>query len=1208
MIKKIKSSLKVFAVFSFLFLGFSFAYAGTLTNFSYSATDNTPGITTDYTISFTTETLLHASGDMILRLLGPGGITIPDSPGFSVDVTVDGTPKIPGEVWGGNFGYIRMAEDILSGSNISIILHGILNTNTPGIYGWAGTLFTADSGANAVDTPASVSPLIIGTPVVTYSLLYSAGAGGSISGNTGQSVDSGLDGTAVTAVPDSNHEFLNWSDDSTDNPRTDVNVLGSINVTANFELLPVTFSGAGTLEDPYIITSCDQLQEINLRLDSYFKIEGASNTIDCSDTSTWNDNGDGGYYGFQPIGDLNALFFGGHLDGNNNTITNLYINRPLSSFVGLFSVVDSGATISDLTLQNVNITGNDRTGALVGSLSGTVTNVHASGTVTGTNTTGGLVGSHVNNNSWYNSSPLVYTWNGNKYKYVADVGNLLPKEVSNAPDLASIDSADLIPKDGKYSMKISEEYNEIVYYDKLALNTYDHAPGYSFAVPLNRNAVASDIKTVSDTPTNPLLSCTDTYGNNCEDTLKANDDKWAVQDKSFVNSYILDFGDLSNKDSIQLVMRGARDYDLAAKMRAAGNYQSIRTVQVKNANGNWVEIYNKNDLGSDGTPRLRTIDLTGKFLSNDYHVKVGFDTMYMNYFAVDTSAQVPVTVHTYSPTKAELGFRGFTKINHDPYIDHDYNIVTKNPEGIFKPQFGNFTKYGDVSPLLENSNNQFVIMKGGDHMDIEFPYVSPAEGMVRSFVLDNDAWYKHASNEGIDLLGKTVNPLPYQGMTSYTANTNGYPMTDENSSYLNTWNTRAYSGVPKHDVINGSTIINSSSSVAVTGTYYTGGLVGYNEKEIRNSFASGDVNGNGNGEIGGLVGFNGTAGSLGWIHDSYATGNVTGGNDVGGLVGINIAKIERSYSIGLVNSDNGYGFIGYNCGGGCSTEVNDSFWNTQTSQKETDSAGSNATGKLTSEMKDIATFTNTSTTGLANAWDFTGTQNNDAGTDDIWKIDGMTNNGYPYLYWQIPAPVLTEVKAIPEKVTAGNAKYYFTTDKACILQVSAVETDKIGEITVHVSGEPTPGENSNFYLTGLQTGGTYSFNFQCLDENDNVSNTLNVGPFKVIASTVSSGYYSPGHLPSFIQQNQPVTVTQPTPPLINITRTLKLNMIGDDVKELQVYLNTHEYPVALNGLGSKGFETNKFGPLTKKAVIKFQLAHKLTPDGVVGPKTRGEMK
>ncbi|MCX6753022.1 MAG: S8 family serine peptidase [Candidatus Nomurabacteria bacterium] len=70
---------------------------------------------------------------------------------------------------------------------------------------------------------------------------------------------------------------------------------------------------------------------------------------------------------------------------------------------------------------------------------------------------------------------------------------------------------------------------------------------------------------------------------------------------------------------------------------------------------------------------------------------------------------------------------------------------------------------------------------------------------------------------------------------------------------------------------------------------------------------------------------------------------------------------------------------------------------------------------------------------------------------------------------------------------------------------------------------------------------------------------------------------------------------------------LSFGMTDPDIKLLQIYLNTHGYPVSTTGLGSTGNETTKFGSLTKQAVIKFQLAHHIDPIGIVGPKTRGEM-
>jgi len=74
-----------------------------------------------------------------------------------------------------------------------------------------------------------------------------------------------------------------------------------------------------------------------------------------------------------------------------------------------------------------------------------------------------------------------------------------------------------------------------------------------------------------------------------------------------------------------------------------------------------------------------------------------------------------------------------------------------------------------------------------------------------------------------------------------------------------------------------------------------------------------------------------------------------------------------------------------------------------------------------------------------------------------------------------------------------------------------------------------------------------------------------------------------------------------------IVRSLKYGMKGSDVILLQQYLNGHQYVIAVTGPGSPGHETTSFGLLTKKAVQKFQRDHHLTPDGVVGAKTRALM-
>src|SRR5207244_5525546 len=76
----------------------------------------------------------------------------------------------------------------------------------------------------------------------TYTLTYTAGANGTITGTSPQTVNYGADGSAVTAVPDTGYHFVNWSDSSTQNPRTDINVTADISVTANFTINTYTLT------------------------------------------------------------------------------------------------------------------------------------------------------------------------------------------------------------------------------------------------------------------------------------------------------------------------------------------------------------------------------------------------------------------------------------------------------------------------------------------------------------------------------------------------------------------------------------------------------------------------------------------------------------------------------------------------------------------------------------------------------------------------------------------------------------------------------------------------------------------------------------------------------------------------------------------------------------------------------------------------------
>lgn len=84
------------------------------------------------------------------------------------------------------------------------------------------------------------------TIVVNYTLTYTAGAGGTITGDLSQ-VTSGGSGTEVTAVPNANYHFVDWDDGITTSKRTDTNVTDNISVQANFAINTYTLTyEAGT--------------------------------------------------------------------------------------------------------------------------------------------------------------------------------------------------------------------------------------------------------------------------------------------------------------------------------------------------------------------------------------------------------------------------------------------------------------------------------------------------------------------------------------------------------------------------------------------------------------------------------------------------------------------------------------------------------------------------------------------------------------------------------------------------------------------------------------------------------------------------------------------------------------------------------------------------------------------------------------------------
>ncbi len=193
------------------------------------------------------------------------------------------------------------------------------------------------------------------------------------------------------------------------------------------------------------------------------------------------------------------------------------------------------------------------------------------------------------------------------------------------------------------------------------------------------------------------------------------------------------------------------------------------------------------------------------------------------------------------------------------------------------------------------------------------------------------------------------------------------------------------------------TISDCHATGNVTGDDYVGGLVGVNSGTVGNSYFSGSVTGGLS--IGGLVGYGGlgVGGLVGWnnggsVSNSYSSGSVSG------------RSVSGNSSVGGLVGDNVFATVSnsYSTGsvtgnGSVGGLVGSSYEGTASfsfwdTQTSGQATSAGGTGETTAEMQDIATFSGAAWNIIAVA--NPGTRN----TSYIWNmVDSVT---YPFLSWQ----------------------------------------------------------------------------------------------------------------------------------------------------------------------------------------------------------------
>jgi len=139
--------------------------------------------------------------------------------------------------------------------------------------------------------------------------------------------------------------------------------------------IPPVLAGAGTADDPYLISDPNELGAI------YHYEQAACYRL------TANIDLSGIHWSMPPI-----PVFRGSFDGNGHIICSVDVNMPDGGYVGLFGYLGPDADIHNVGIKDAAISGYDSVGGLVGHNSGSVSNCYSTGSVGGNYSVGGLVG------------------------------------------------------------------------------------------------------------------------------------------------------------------------------------------------------------------------------------------------------------------------------------------------------------------------------------------------------------------------------------------------------------------------------------------------------------------------------------------------------------------------------------------------------------------------------------------------------------------------------------------------------------------------------------------------------------------------------------------------------------------------------------------------------------------------------------------------
>jgi tetratricopeptide (TPR) repeat protein len=418
------------------------------------------------------------------------------------------------------------------------------------------------------------------------------------------------------------------------------------------------------------------------------------------------------------------------------------------------------------------------------------------------------------------SCPVLFAWDGHKYKLVTDVigaavvGHWFTptrRNIPNPGEWIKVDGAQIAPDDGKLSLRFIEPMEEVNYIDQLRLVAVDHPadvevnPDERF---LDDPPFASG-RVVASAGAHLPVAAWDGEGRDVRDTLSRRDHTFAsgftpLPYDGFANLHALtlDLGKLKQGAPLRLLMTGYVNYFSATSLYAAwqaGVKPISPYVEAELPDGSWQRIQGEAGFPA-GLERTIVVDLTGKLPASTRRIRLQTNLeIYWDQVLIDQSLDAEAHTEEVPLALATLHFRGYPKQIEGASpgdLNYDYDRVSLT--GPFQRQRGNYTRIGDVTSLVTGIDDRFAIFGSGEEIAAEFDATKLPElpphwkrdyfFYANGFVKDMDWW---------DASPFTVAQLPFHGMSAYPyPSEEKYPDNADALDYQLNWNDRFDSGDP----------------------------------------------------------------------------------------------------------------------------------------------------------------------------------------------------------------------------------------------------------------------------------------------------------------------------------------------------------------------------------------------------------------------------